>query len=565
MPAVLLADRFDVLDLPRDSAVTVEALPKGEIAQGLTTFEAAMVWRDGDEFKVWDRVCDHAGGRLISRAGAVTCPLHGWGFDPRTGLYDNGVAAKTPSPFRDAGDALHLDINVMTPRLPQRGGAQPVTIRFLNHACLLIEAPGVRFATDPWLVGSAFCDGWWLAQPSPVDAIEAVNACDFIYVSHNHPDHLHPETLKHLRRDMPILTAEFLTQSTVLYLRDLGFENILPAVFGKAYLDRASDMAFTVLKSGDFRDDSGLYFTIGDFSAVLTVDSNYLNFNRLPKDITLLASSFAGAASGFPLCFDTYDLAEKRRIVARDQGAMMALVELYMQVTRPTVYLPYAGFYTEHEGRDGFIKTYSSKHATTDYREMAERNGVRLIDVVATPIVRFDGAVLCGVETDPQPPMPAEDRDARLADSAARFVDLSDDEVAGYFAGSGFSGQLLLHVAITDDAFAPEAVYRIDFRAAPPEVTRLEAVPDCRAVHAETGVQASLMRIRRPAFVRTVREGLPWEDLSIGFQARFDRAPNTYEADFWFHFTNVHVAERARRAAIDCGGSCKTIQAALYG
>jgi CMP-N-acetylneuraminate monooxygenase len=40
-----------------------------------------------------------------------------------------------------------------------------------------------------------------------------------------------------------------------------------------------------------------------------------------------------------------------------------------------------------------------------------------------------------------------------------------------------------------------------------------------------------------------VANGLPWEDLSIGFQCRVDRAPDVYNSDFWFHFTNVHIGE----------------------
>ena len=37
-------------------------------------------------------------------------------------------------------------------------------IRFLNHASLLIKSGKISFATDPWIIGSAFCNGWWLAK-----------------------------------------------------------------------------------------------------------------------------------------------------------------------------------------------------------------------------------------------------------------------------------------------------------------------------------------------------------------------------------------------------------------
>ena len=38
------------------------------------------------------------------------------------------------------------------------------------------------------------------------------------------------------------------------------------------------------IKSGDFRDDSGLLIQAGAFTAVLTVDSNYFDFVRSGSD-----------------------------------------------------------------------------------------------------------------------------------------------------------------------------------------------------------------------------------------------------------------------------------------
>ena len=39
---------------------------------------------------------------------------------------------------------------------------------------------------------------------------------------------------------------------------------------------------------------------------LLNVDCNNLNGGILPDDIDILMSSYAGGASGFPLCFDDY-------------------------------------------------------------------------------------------------------------------------------------------------------------------------------------------------------------------------------------------------------------------
>ena len=67
------------------------------------------------------------------------------------------------------------------------------------------------------------------------------------------------------------------------------------------------------MKSGDFRDDSGIYFSIGKFKSILAVDTNSINFFSLPNNITFLASSFAGGASGYPVCFDNLEIDEKKK------------------------------------------------------------------------------------------------------------------------------------------------------------------------------------------------------------------------------------------------------------
>jgi hypothetical protein len=46
------------------------------------------------------------------------------------------------------------------------------------------------------------------------------------------------------------------------------------------------------------------------------------------------------------------------------------------------------------------------------------------------------------------------------------------------------------------------------------------------------------MRCRSDVFRYALQEGLPWEEISIGFQARFYREPDVYNADFWNHFQN---------------------------
>lgn len=58
---------------------------------GINNFDNFIVSADikTGTMKIYDRICDHHGGRLISKQNKIVCPLHNWQFDPITGKYIN--------------------------------------------------------------------------------------------------------------------------------------------------------------------------------------------------------------------------------------------------------------------------------------------------------------------------------------------------------------------------------------------------------------------------------------------------------------------------------------------
>ena len=188
-----------------------------------------------------------------------------------------------------------------------------VTITLLGHACLHIETPKLKFVTDPWLVGDAFCGGWTPKLVPPKNWQSLVNDVDFIYISHNHNDHLNENTLAYIRKDIPMLIPNFQTKSVERPLRNLGFYNFIPLDFSVDHV--AKDCVFKIYPSGDDRDDSGLLMGYKNFKFLTSVDSNNLNNGGLPDNITVYASSFAGGASGYPLLFNNKTEQEKIKIL----------------------------------------------------------------------------------------------------------------------------------------------------------------------------------------------------------------------------------------------------------
>ena len=70
-----------------------------------------------------------------------------------------------------------------------------MNIRFVSHASFSLESKGTTLLCDPWLFGKAFNEGWALLSPAAAVPWESIN---YIWISHQHPDHLHFPTLRSL-------------------------------------------------------------------------------------------------------------------------------------------------------------------------------------------------------------------------------------------------------------------------------------------------------------------------------------------------------------------------------
>ena len=67
-------------------------------------------------------------------------------------------------------------------------------IRFVGHACIVAECADTSILMDPWLFGKIFNDSWSLL-PEPKFDRAMLDRVDYLWLSHEHPDHCHFPTL----------------------------------------------------------------------------------------------------------------------------------------------------------------------------------------------------------------------------------------------------------------------------------------------------------------------------------------------------------------------------------
>ena len=68
------------------------------------------------------------------------------------------------------------------------------SVKFINHACFSFELGGESVLVDPWFEGSIFNNSWRLVS----EGGEVPDNLKYIFITHEHPDHLHWPTLKSL-------------------------------------------------------------------------------------------------------------------------------------------------------------------------------------------------------------------------------------------------------------------------------------------------------------------------------------------------------------------------------
>ncbi len=103
----------------------------------------------------------------------------------------------------------------------------PPTVTWLGQGGYLFESGGTRLAIDPYLSDSLAPRGFTRLFPPPITA-EAL-CPDFVFCTHDHGDHLDPETIKEIAGQHP--TTQFCGPSSVQgHLGKLGIaaDRILP-------------------------------------------------------------------------------------------------------------------------------------------------------------------------------------------------------------------------------------------------------------------------------------------------------------------------------------------------
>ena len=93
---------------------------------------------------------------------------------------------------------------------------------FVNHSCVIISHNNVSLAMDPWIQGSVFNNSWNLLTKTPEKSIESLKKSQFIWFSHEHPDHFNPPNLKIFSNKNTFLFQKTIDKRVVKFLEKIS-------------------------------------------------------------------------------------------------------------------------------------------------------------------------------------------------------------------------------------------------------------------------------------------------------------------------------------------------------
>ena len=552
------------------SSDALKRLPQG--CSSLTVEQTDLIVNKRDSgLTIFANRCQHQGGRFVADIednNYAVCTRHGWKFDSRTGHYVNpppqgdkpcfvqepykiaytrsgDVEVYAPQRLSLTTDSVSFKrgklLTPMPRQLLQRG---ELTITYFGHACVVIKCGSFKIATDPWIIGDAFIGGWYPLHEPPIDWAQELSKVDMLYISHRHPDHYHPETLRHIYKlnpDIPIVVGELLHGAVIDSFSP--FKTIQKQTLG-VWREINEYLRIAILRDGALEDlDTSLLVEYKGHTIFNYVDCGDPNSGVLGKfDVVL--GDFAGGASGYPMCMKGKKYTDGFLKIKKSQMNKTYLAKTMdiIKQTTPRVFVPFAGYFCEQRPEDERIRQFNHKNTPEDVvNEVQKMFGDDVRVFVPIPGLTLDlSASIPEVEYPESKYFKQYCRKEILASlkvyendtRSFRPFQLRDDAFKFYFRWAGFcSYNLILKVQECDDSFnALGAPFVVDFRHGLDFLQHFDE-RNTREVY-------EVVYVRKSSFRYCIRYGLGWDSFFIGFNTRIERNPDVYHLPLWNHMSN---------------------------
>jgi UDP-MurNAc hydroxylase len=241
-------------------------------------------------------------------------------------------------------------------------------LKFLSSACVIVQHKDVSILCDPWLVDGEYF-GSWAHYPKFEFNPKDFEKIDFIYISHQHPDHFSPKTLSKINKNIPILIHNYHFKFLKKQIESLGFQVIELNHNDRFHLKNGlyinilaadncePELCYKFFGCGIKEKPTGSTYNdtmcVIDNNDEVIVNTNDCPFPLAERTAKIIKSQYTkinlllvgyNSAGPYPQCFNFKSdkiNEEKKRVTKK----FFQYAENYVKLLDPNFFLPFAGRY----------------------------------------------------------------------------------------------------------------------------------------------------------------------------------------------------------------------------
>jgi UDP-MurNAc hydroxylase len=219
-------------------------------------------------------------------------------------------------------------------------------VTYYGQACTLIEAGELKVLTDPWLTEGAYQGSWFhthILADAGVTPESFPKNIDYLFISHEHQDHMDVATLRHFRRDIPILICRFTTDKFSRYLAQLGFTNIRELASGEPLL-LENGARVTIFRTVEYTNDSAILVEHQGIRVFNETDCklSYADLARIGQLGVDIGFYMFSGANWYPMLYE-YPDDQLLGLVRRRRRSLLRSFVQRVRLTEPRWAVPAAG------------------------------------------------------------------------------------------------------------------------------------------------------------------------------------------------------------------------------
>ena len=267
---------------------------------------------------------------------------------------------------------------------------QEINVRMIYSACVVLETTDLKILCDPWFTDGVY-DGSWFLYPKTDDPISVIGECDYVYVSHIHPDHYDPVFLQSYFEkygQKEILIADFPENYLSKVMQREGFSVRICADSLKVANSTVTIRPHVTNSQSDI--DSALLLEYQDTDRVHRVlnlndcifDAEFLSTYNFEERIDILLLGYTGAGP-YPQTY--FDLSDPALGVAAENKKQQ-FFDRYLATVNAVpskVRIPFAGQYL----------LGGSLASLNPFRGVADAIEVTSIDKGAVVLEEYEGSI----------------------------------------------------------------------------------------------------------------------------------------------------------------------------